>query len=76
VDSAAALRQMIASRPDVFVGVMTEKMLIYATGRGIDHRDMPTVRKIVAAARAKDYQFSTIVQGIVTSAPFQFKEAR
>jgi hypothetical protein len=76
VDGASALREMIASHPDVFVGVMTEKMLIYALGRGIDHRDMPVVRKIVADARGKDYRFSSIVLGIATSTPFQFKEAK
>jgi mono/diheme cytochrome c family protein len=76
VEGAAALRQMVAGRPDVFVGVMTEKMLIYALGRGIDYRDMPVVRSVVADARAKDYRFSSIILGIAKSAPFQFKEAR
>jgi mono/diheme cytochrome c family protein len=76
VEGAAALREMIASRPDVFVGVMTEKMMIYALGRGIDYRDMTAVRKVVADARAKDYKFSAMVSGIVKSVPFQFKEAR
>jgi hypothetical protein len=47
VDGITGLRQMIVNRPDVFVGVMTEKMLTYAVGRGITNSDMPTVRKIV-----------------------------
>ncbi|HEX5000727.1 MAG TPA: DUF1592 domain-containing protein [Terriglobia bacterium] len=76
VDGAAGLREMVASRPDVFVGVMTEKMLTYALGRGIDYRDLPAVRKVVAEARAKDYRFSSLVLGIARSVPFQFKEAK
>ena len=48
------LRQMLASRPEVFVGVMTEKLLTYALGRGVEYYDMPAVRKIVRdAARSR-----------------------
>jgi hypothetical protein len=76
VDGITGLRQMLASRPDVFVGVMTEKMLTYAIGRGITTSDMPAVRKIVQNARSKDYRFSSLVVGVVNSTPFQYREVQ
>ena len=63
----------IMARPELFVTTMTEKLLTYATGRTIDHRDAPTVRKIVDCAAANDYRFSAIVKGIVTSTPFRMR---
>jgi hypothetical protein len=76
IDGVIGLRKELAAKPDVFIGVMTEKMLTYAVGRGLDYYDMPAVRKIVQDARTKDYRFSSIVLGIVKSTPFQMKEAR
>jgi hypothetical protein len=73
VSGAADLDKMLASHPDVFVGVMTEKLLTYALGRGVQYYDMPAVRGIVSEARAKDYRFSALVAGIVESTPFQMK---
>jgi len=58
----------------VFVGVLTERMLTYAVGRGLEYYDMPAVRKIVHDARASDYRFSSIVLGVARSVPFQMKE--
>jgi hypothetical protein len=68
------VRREIAKRPEVFVGVFTEKMLTYALGRGLEYYDMPAVRKIVHDARPTDYRFSSIVLGVVSSIPFQIKE--
>jgi mono/diheme cytochrome c family protein len=76
VDGPAALRRMLTSRPETFVGVMTEKMLTYALGRGVEYYDMPTVRKIVNQAGSNDFRFSNIVLGIVESTPFQMKIKR
>jgi mono/diheme cytochrome c family protein len=76
LDGVVGLRQALVKQPEIFVGVMTEKMLTYALGRGIEYYDMPAVRKVVQDARNKDYRFSSIVQGIVKSAPFQMKEAK
>jgi hypothetical protein len=73
VDGAAGLQAMLASHPDVFTGVMTEKLLTYALGRGTGYYDMPAVRGVVQSARDQDYRFSTIVLGIVESTPFQMK---
>jgi hypothetical protein len=69
-----SLRRELAARPEVFVGVLTEKMLTYALGRGIEYYDMPAVRKIVRDARTTNYRFSSIVLGIARSVPFQMKE--
>jgi hypothetical protein len=76
IDGVIALRQALLSRPSVFVGTMTEKMLTYALGRGIDHHDMPAVRGIVREAAANDYRFSSLVLGIVKSVPFQMRTKR
>jgi Protein of unknown function (DUF1592)/Protein of unknown function (DUF1588)/Protein of unknown function (DUF1587)/Protein of unknown function (DUF1585)/Protein of unknown function (DUF1595)/Cytochrome C oxidase, cbb3-type, subunit III len=73
VDGPVALRQMLVARPNVFVGVMTEKLLTYALGRGIEYYDMPAVRKIVHDAAAHGYRFSSLVLGVITSPPFEMK---
>jgi hypothetical protein len=74
LDGVNALRQEMTKRPEVFVGVLTERMLTYAVGRGLEHYDMPAVRAIVRDARSTDYRFSSIVLGVVRSVPFQMKE--
>jgi cytochrome c551/c552 len=73
VNGAVDLREMLTSRPEVFVGVMTEKMLTYALGRGIQYYDMPAVRRIVHGAAPTNYRFSSLVLGIVKSVPFEMK---
>ena len=73
VDGPVALRRAIASRPDVFVGTLTEKLLTYALGRGLEPIDMPVVRGIVRAAAPRDYAMQSLVLGIVKSAPFQMR---
>jgi mono/diheme cytochrome c family protein len=73
VSGPAALREAILSRPDAFVTVVTEKMLTYALGRGLEPSDMPVVRRIVKKAAQNEYRLSSIVMGIVESAPFQMR---
>jgi mono/diheme cytochrome c family protein len=75
VDGPVELREAILRRPEQFVSAFTEKLLTYAIGRGVEHYDMPTVRRTVADAAADDYRFSSIVFGIVSSPPFQMKRA-
>ena len=65
--------QAILDRPELFVGTMTEKLLTYALGRGVEAHDMPAVRRIVRDAAANDYRFSSLVLGIVNSVPFQMR---
>jgi hypothetical protein len=76
VDGVVGLRQALVKDPRIFIGVMTEKMLTYGLGRGLEYYDMPAVRRIVGDARANDYRFSSIVLGIARSVPFQMKETR
>jgi hypothetical protein len=73
VSGPVALREAILSRPDAFVTVVTEKMLTYALGRGLEPSDMPVVRRIVKKAAQNEYRLSSIVMGIVESAPFQMR---
>jgi len=75
VDGPTALRNDLLARPQVFVGTMTEKMLTYALGRGVEYYDMPAIRKIVRNSAAHDYRFSTLVMGIVQSTPFQMRRS-
>jgi hypothetical protein len=73
VAGPVALREAILSRPDAFVTIVTEKMLTYALGRGLEPADMPVVRRIVKKAVLNDYRLSSIIIGIVESAPFQMR---
>jgi hypothetical protein len=61
------------SRSDVFVSTLTEKLMTYALGRGLKYYDMPAVRAITREAGSNDNRFSSLVLGIVKSAPFQMK---
>jgi hypothetical protein len=74
LDGVNALRQEMTKRPEVFVGVLTERMLTYAIGRGLEYYDLPAVRTIVQDARSSNYKFSSIVLGVTRSVPFQMKE--
>jgi hypothetical protein len=73
VDSPASLRQALLRYSDQFVKTMTEKLMIYALGRGVEYYDMPVVRGIVRKSAQQNYRFSSIVLGIVGSTPFQMK---
>jgi hypothetical protein len=75
VNGIVELRQALTRDPELFVGTLTEKLLTYALGRGLDYRDMPAVRKIVRQAAPANYKFSAIVTGIVQSTPFQMRMA-
>jgi cytochrome c5 len=76
VDGPLALRQALLKQPERFVDTMTEKLLTYALGRGLEHFDMPVVRGIVRDAEKQNYKFSALVFNIVKSTPFQMKRAQ
>jgi hypothetical protein len=76
VDGVVTLRQAIMKRPDVFVRTMTQKLLIYALGRGLEPADMPAVRAIVRDAADHDNRFSALILGVVKSEPFLMRMAR
>jgi mono/diheme cytochrome c family protein len=73
VDGPVTLRQALTRNPEVFVRTMTEKMMIYALGRGLNAHDMASVRSITRSAARNNYRFSSLVIGIVESVPFQMK---
>ena len=75
-DGVAGLRRSLLDRPEVFVGTVTEKLLIYALGRGIEPADGPAVRAIVGAASGDGYRFSSLILGIVQSPPFQMRRSQ
>ena len=74
-EGVAGLRQALLDRPDVFVTTITEKLLIYALGRGLDHVDAPAVRAITRMSAEDDYRLSSLILGVVNSAPFQMRRS-
>ena len=70
------LQKALMARPETFVGAMTEKLMTYSVGRGVTYADAPAIRKIVRDSRAGGYQFSSLVLGIVNSAPFQMRRTQ
>ena len=74
VDGVVGLRGMLVRYSDQFVRVVTEKLLTYALGRGVEDGDMPAVRSIVRDAAPGQYRFSSIVLGIVKSDQFQMNQ--
>jgi hypothetical protein len=75
VAGPAGLRAAILRRPEMFARNMTEMLLTYALGHGIEHSDMPHVRAILKESLKADYRFSSLVLGIVRSVPFQMRRA-
>jgi len=74
-EGADGLRRTLLSS-DRFVSTLTEKMLTYALGRGLEYYDAPSVRTILRGASQDDYRFSSLVVGIVQSAPFRMRKAQ
>jgi hypothetical protein len=70
VSGVDGLRNMLLRKPEQFAWTLTQKLMTYALGRGLEAHDMPTVRAIVRDAAAHDYRFSSIVTGIVKSDAF------
>jgi hypothetical protein len=73
VNGPVALRTAILSRPEAFMTVLTERIMTYALGRGVEPSDMPVVRSIVRKAGQNNYRLASVVQSIVESAPFQMR---
>jgi len=73
VDGPVALRAAILARPEAFATVLTERLMTYALGRGVEPSDMPVIRSIVRKTAADNYRLASIVQGIIDSAPFQMR---
>ena len=75
-DGPAGLRRVLLRRGEDFASAVTEKLLAYAVGRGLGYYDRPCVRQILRDAAPDDYRWSSIVLGIVRSAPFQWRRSR
>jgi hypothetical protein len=69
------LRQALMAQKTQFVRTVTEKLLTYALGRGLEYYDGPTVRSIDRASAADDYRWSSLILAIVKSPPFQMRTA-
>ena len=74
-DGLPELRDILHGRRDEFVATVTEKLLTYALGRGVEHYDRPAIRTIVREAAADDYRWSSIILGIARSLPFQLRRS-
>ncbi len=73
VEGPAALREALSQRPAAFASTVTEKLLIYALGRGLEPADMPVVRAVLRDAARDDYPLLSIIEAIVESYPFQMR---
>jgi len=74
ISGLADLRKSLMGRSDQFVRVVTEKLLTYALGRGLEYQDMPMLRSIVRESASSNYRFSSILLGIVKSPAFQMNQ--
>jgi Protein of unknown function (DUF1592)/Protein of unknown function (DUF1588)/Protein of unknown function (DUF1587)/Protein of unknown function (DUF1585)/Protein of unknown function (DUF1595) len=73
VSGASDLRKALTAKPEIFAGVFTERLMTYALGRGVQSEDMPVLRTVMRNAAKDNYRISTILMGIIKSAPFQMK---
>jgi hypothetical protein len=71
----SGLEDGLRNRPELFVGTLTEKLMTFALGRGIETYDAPAVRRIVRDAQAKDFRFSSVILGIVNGTPFTMRRS-
>ena len=74
-EGPAGLRGVLLSRSEQFVETLTEKLLTYGLGRGLEYYDRPVIRSIARAAEADDYSWSSLILGIVESTPFRMRRA-
>jgi hypothetical protein len=74
-EGPAELRDVLLGRRDEFVHTVSEKLLTYALGRGLEPYDAPAVRNIAREAAAGGYRWSSLILGVVTSTPFQMRRS-
>jgi len=74
-EGPAGLRRWALTRPEQFATAVTEKLLTYALGRGLDYYDAPAVRRIVRDAAGSEYRFQALILGVTRSTPFQMRRA-
>ena len=72
----AELRKVLLSHPEQFANTVTDRLLTYALGRGVEYYDQPAIRKITREAASSNYQWSSVIMGIVNSTPFQMRMSK
>ena len=72
-DGPSQLRTLLLSHSEEFLTTVTDRLLTYALGRGLEATDAPAVRQINRAAAREDYRFASLIQGVVASTPFQMR---
>jgi hypothetical protein len=76
-DGPATFREaLLTAYGEQFVGVVTERLLTYALGRGVEYHDMPAIRTIMRNSASSEYRWSSIILEIVKSMPFQVRRAQ
>ena len=75
-DGIEGIEEAILARPEIFAGVVTEKLMTYGLGRGVEYFDAPAVREVVLEAKADDFRLSALIVGITKSVPFQMRRSR
>jgi mono/diheme cytochrome c family protein len=75
VNGVAGLEEALLRHPELFATTLTEKLLTFALGRGVEYYDAPAVRKVLREAEPGGYRFSSLILGIVKSAPFQMRRS-
>ncbi len=74
-EGPSGLKAALLRHPDRFVTTVTEKLLTYALGRGVEYYDAAAVRSIVRTAAENDYRLSSLILGVVESVPFQMRRS-
>jgi hypothetical protein len=69
------LQQVLLARGDEFAATVADKLMTYALGRGAEYYDMPALRQILKRTKGDNYRWSSLVQAIVESTPFQMRRA-
>jgi hypothetical protein len=75
-EGIAGLRDLLLKHKDDYVRTLTEKLLAYSIGRGIEYYDLPAIRKIARNSAPADYRWSSLILGIVRSNPFSMGIAK
>jgi hypothetical protein len=74
IDGLNGLRKLLLADPEQFPRTLTEKLMAYALGRRVEYYDEPTIRKIVRESAAKQYRWSALIEGIVSSPAFLMRD--
>ncbi|MEE2637003.1 MAG: DUF1592 domain-containing protein, partial [Acidobacteriota bacterium] len=75
-EGPSGLKQALLAHPDRFVTTVTEKLMTYALGRGVEYYDAPAVRSITRAAAKDEYRLTTLILGVIESPPFRMRSTQ